>query len=129
MSNTSIIESALSDHIFVSEGTWNYGDRKGEPYRYEDAGWDQWEEISDHSNPQPVEVLDVGTVRVVDAQPGREGMGEHIYMVFEITDAKGDVKFYQKTGYYASFDGSNWDGDFSEVEPTEKTMTVYTAVK
>lgn len=123
MSKTSTIEEVLENFVHVSEGTY----LNGESYRYEDQGWYQWSEVADGGD--PVKVPDLGVVSIVDYATGGEGSAEHIYMVFEITDAEGGVKFYQKTGYYASFDGSNWDGDFSEVAPSEKTITVYTPVK
>jgi len=34
-------------------------------------------------------------------------------------------QFFRKSGYYASHYGSDWDGDFREVRPVTKTVTVY----
>ena len=55
---------------------------------------------------------------------GGEGSGEEMYLVLKTTDGE-SVQYFRKDGYYASFDGSNWDGAFYEVTPTQKTITVY----
>lgn len=53
---------------------------------------------------------------------GGEGQGEKLWVVVKI-----DGKFYRKSGYYSSYDGSEWDGPFREVSPVQKTITVYEA--
>lgn len=55
---------------------------------------------------------------------GGEGQGDQRYVVFEIISADG-VQYFRKDGYYSSFEGTTWDGDFAEVRPVEKTITVY----
>lgn len=57
---------------------------------------------------------------------GGEGQGDTAWIVVKATD--GDTtKFFRKDGYYASYDGFTWDGDFAAVTPQEKTITVYEA--
>lgn len=46
--------------------------------------------------------------------------GSHASVTFKIGD-----QFFQKVGYYQSHYGYEWDGDFFEVEPVQKTITVY----
>lgn len=36
-----------------------------------------------------------------------------------------EVQYFRKDGYYASYDGFEWDGDFYQVYPYEKTITVF----
>lgn len=64
-------------------------------------------------------------VELVESDTGGEGHGEDIYMVFKTTDADGTVQYWRKDGYYASYDGSDWDGDFREVRPQERVVTFY----
>jgi hypothetical protein len=51
----------------------------------------------------------------ITGQPGGEGSGEDVYVVF-----KAGTQFFCKSGYYASYDGSNWDGDVREVRPVTR---------
>ena len=30
-----------------------------------------------------------------------------------------------ETGYYSSYNGTDWNNDFEEVKPVQKTITVY----
>jgi hypothetical protein len=71
-------------------------------------------------------VIDIdGTqyVEFVDGKMPAEGGGEDIWLVVEVGG-----QFFEKTGYYLSHDGSYWDGEFTEVHPVEKIVTVYEAV-
>lgn len=65
-------------------------------------------------------------VTYVDGEHGGEGSAEHIWQVWRVVTKAGDldqVQYFMKTGYYMSYDGSNWDGGLHEVEPFEKTVT------
>ncbi len=73
---------------------------------------------------RPVE-LHGRTVELVEADTGGEGHGEDIYMVFKTVDVDGAEQYWRKDGYYASYDGSDWDGDFREVKPVERVVTFY----
>lgn len=59
-------------------------------------------------------------LEIVEDVGGGEGDGDTRYLVFKLGS-----QFFRKDGYYASYDGSVWDGDFYEVFPREKTITVY----
>jgi len=65
------------------------------------------------------------TIERADFDTGREGHAEDIHMVFKTTDRQGNEQYWRKTGYYASYDGDNWDGDFREVRPVERLVTFY----
>lgn len=111
------IADAIESHTVVTEGTY----RSGEAYRWEGAGWDEW----DGADPQEVE--GVGTVKQIE-RDGGEGQGDSAHIIFQVTDKSGEVKLYKKDGSYASFDGFEWDGDFYEAHQVEKTIKVYEAV-
>lgn len=70
----------------------------------------------------PVVVKGVSVSCVEDF--GGEGQGDTRYCVFKFEDSTG-VKYFRKDGYYASYDGSTWDGDFKEVTPQERIVTFY----
>lgn len=117
MSDLSAIENAIESHVFVSEGT-TY---KGEPYRYENYGWGEWD------GKGVVQVEGVGAVKLVE-QAGGEGEGDSAHLVFEVTDGDGVVKLYKMDGSYASYDGFYWDGPFTEAELVTKTIQVYESI-
>ncbi len=57
---------------------------------------------------------------------GGEGQGDIVYWVFTITDPEGNVEYWKRDGYYASFSGSDWSyGDLCKVTPKTKQTTVY----
>ncbi len=51
---------------------------------------------------------------------GGEGEGDQYWAVIKLGD-----RYFRKEGWYASHDGGYLDGDLFEVEPVEKTITVY----
>lgn len=93
--------------------------------KYGEIGWSAW---IYESLPGAVDIPGVGSVEMVERVGGSEGSGEHTHLVFKIS-GPGGVHYYQKTGYYASFSGTYWDGDLFEVAPVQKTITVYKEVK
>jgi len=54
---------------------------------------------------------------------GGEGSGEYTAVIFEVAG-----RLFRKEGWYASHYGSEFDGDFSEVEVYEKTVKDYRSV-
>lgn len=62
-------------------------------------------------------------LELVEADTGGEGHGEYVFVVVKVGD-----QLFRKEGYYASHYGTDWDGDFEEVEAYEKTVTDYRAV-
>lgn len=103
-----------------------------ESYEYKgESGWYFWKYESDEVAGH--EVPGVGKVRLIDSVGGGEGSGEEMYLIFSVqpegTKYASAVRFFRKDGYYASFDGSNWDGGFFEVKPTKHTVTIYQEVR
>jgi len=68
-------------------------------------------------------VPNIGTFVEVE-QVGGEGSGDHWHSVKYIKELDMYIKV---TGYYASYDGTSFNGweDAEEVKPQEKTITVY----
>jgi hypothetical protein len=86
-------------------------------------GWEFWAwELSyaRRSNPDAGTIEGLGRVEFVEQVGGGEGEGEHVHLVLRVGD-----RYFKKEGYYASYDGTTWDGDFREVKPAEKTIMVY----
>lgn len=61
---------------------------------------------------------------VVKSKGGGEGQGEYCYVILKVGD-----QHFKKEGYYASHYGTDWDGSFFEVFPTEVTVTKYLTKK
>ncbi|AXH49314.1 hypothetical protein HWB76_gp087 [Streptomyces phage Blueeyedbeauty] len=61
-----------------------------------------------------------GTVERVDVGTDYDDGREERTMVVKIGD-----RYFQKTGYYDSWDSTYWDGSFVEVKPVEKTVISY----
>lgn len=84
------------------------------------GGWDYWAWEGD----KPTEVEGLGLVTTVE-QFGGEGQGDRAWVVVKVEFKNGSVRYFKKDGYHASFDGTYYDGDFSEVTPQEKVVTLY----
>lgn len=87
---------------------YNYGD----PWNYA---------FYELESPASVNGLEISVV----ATGGGMDKGSNAYLVLRVLDSAGTESFYRKDGFYASYDGFTWDGDFYEVQPKEKTVTVY----
>lgn len=57
---------------------------------------------------------------IVESDTGGEGHGEYVYVIIKVGE-----QLFKKEGAYFSHYGTDWDGPFVEVEPVEKTVTVY----
>lgn len=55
---------------------------------------------------------------------GGEGSGEEMWIILE-----SGGRYFRKDGFYASFDGDNWDGAFVEVQRRQEVVTVFREVK
>lgn len=54
---------------------------------------------------------------------GGEGCGDHCHAVIHFEK---DNVYYKMDGYYSSYEGFDWsDSDWVQVNPVEKTITVY----
>ena len=63
-----------------------------------------------------------GKTEVVDSQGDKEGGGDYAMKVFLFKDHN---IFIKVTGFYSSYNGTDWEGDWMNVSPKEKTITVY----
>lgn len=75
-----------------------------------------------HFQPWKVEGLE-HPVLVVEDFGGGEGSGEEMWIIVSY-----DGRYFRKDGYYASFDGDNWDGPFVEVRRSQEIVTVFREV-
>ena len=132
--NIDEIEQRLLGHVRTETYTYDYpgsssywgstpAHKKGDTYQVEMDDWYHWHELYD-----PIHVPGLGTVFPVE-DFGGDGMGGYTWFVLRIEPEDGSAPFLvRKEGYYASYDGSTWDGDFAIVEPREKMITVYEEV-
>lgn len=96
---------------------------------------DHWDSVSDLEWSTIEDIFDYNggktftthgrTISGEDFDTGGEGHAEEVYMVFKTIDIDGAVQYWRKDGYYASYAGSEWDGDLREVELVERTVVFY----
>lgn len=101
-------------------------DKTGDSYINEDNMW--YEDSAHWVFEEPVEVrADVVTIQVIDSEEGGEDVfpasGGEIWHLVKVTTAAGE-QFFKKTGYQSHM-GTDWNGEFKEVFPTQKTITIY----
>ena len=82
-----------------------------------------WWELEAHNEGYPIPGLE-GLKLEVLVEEGGEGSGYEIELVFTLS-ASGKTRYFKKYGHHISHDGTYWDGEFEEVRPQEKTVTVY----
>jgi hypothetical protein len=63
-----------------------------------------------------------GEAPIVDEEGDTEGGGDFSMVVRHFKDL--DV-YVRQTGFYSSYNGTDWYNDFTIVKPVEKTITVF----
>ena len=111
------IESKLQGYRGNPEDDWYDED--------DETSWSTWAYEYDKET-----VPGLGLVEVLDTYKGGEGGGEEALLVFYITPEDGTEPFHVSiSGYYASYNGTEWDGDLVQVEPRQVSVTQYFTVK
>lgn len=64
----------------------------------------------------------VGNVEEVNSIGGGEGEGDYVERVYHFKDHNVYIKI---TGFYSSYNGTDWGEHFREVKPKEKVVTVF----
>ena len=67
-------------------------------------------------------VEEFGEVPIVDEEGDCEGGGDYSMVVRHFKNL--DV-YVRQTGFYSSYNGTDWNDDFTIVKPVEKTITVF----
>jgi hypothetical protein len=109
------------DHTYVP---WN----SSTPTTVRSSGWSELVEALFWTD-SSVTVPGIGDLAGVENHGGHEGAGEERWMVFSVTDSDGSERTFRKSGWYGSYVGTEWGGDFEEVKPAEKTIRVWEATK
>ncbi len=119
LSETKIIEKAFSEYGIGDAGSWR-GRSKG------------WSRLSDDLQGRSALFIErIGDVELINYVGGdyeSEIYTQPIQMVLKVTQNTPDeqiVKFFKKVGEFTSFDGSEWDGPFTEVSSKPKTIQVW----
>jgi hypothetical protein len=66
--------------------------------------------------------------RMAHSEGGGEGQGEHVERVIGVKVGSDEV-FLRTTGFYESYSGTDWSGDWELVEPREVMVVKYFPVK
>jgi hypothetical protein len=81
---------------------------------------ESWNEVgSTWKDKEGEDVPGLGMVTRI-ADHGGSDQGSAAWVVLKVGS-----RLFRKTGFYASYDGFTWDGDFRVVEAKPKTITVY----
>ncbi|QLF83389.1 hypothetical protein SEA_NICEHOUSE_175 [Rhodococcus phage NiceHouse] len=81
-----------------------------EPDDYPDVNWDEAEEM---------EIPGHGTLKLIGLFGG-EGDGAEYFAIVQLGE-----QFFKIKTYYSSWDSTDWEADWYEVVPAQKTITVY----
>ncbi|WP_040828953.1 hypothetical protein [Nocardia jiangxiensis] len=88
---------------------------------YGEAGWGSWYTVGEERS------APFRYVKLVESVGGMDE-GSHRHLVFEVEFSDYRVRYYKKSGYYSSYDGTSWDGDLHEVKPVKQNITRYEEV-
>lgn len=64
-------------------------------------------------------------IELVDEEGGHEGGGEHVERVFAIHKGAEILGYMRVTGFYQSYNGTDYNDDWTLVEPREVLVTHY----
>lgn len=64
-------------------------------------------------------------IKLVHSEGGGEGEGDYVERVMAVNIDGEVVSYVRVTGYYESYNGTEWNGDWELVEPREVTVTQY----
>jgi hypothetical protein len=67
-------------------------------------------------------------IKEVYEEGGGEGEGEHVEVVYSLTDGL-HLIYFAVYGYYDSYNGTEWSLEAVRVEPKEVTQTQYFPLK
>lgn len=92
-------------------------------YEIENAGLN-WEHLADGGEGHMDAALLKGEAVLVEVMASKEGDYDEgastVWVIVKVGD-----QYFKKEGWYASYDGSTWDGSLSEVRPQTKTIMVW----
>lgn len=89
-----------------------------------DKNWSEWQR---RGADKPVTISGLGVANTIAIENGPyDGDADGpTYVVVKLTSDAGVIRHFKKTGYYSSYDGTDWDGAFVEVFPKTKTITTF----
>ena len=80
----------------------------------------EWYELENYGNTiETVEIEGFGLAEGVTSHGG-EGEGDQRWIVFKIGE-----RYFRTTGFYSSWDGTEWYNDLAEVKPVEVKKIEY----
>lgn len=89
-----------------------------EEYAEDEGGWAYWD--YEVGTGETLEVVGLGDVTIVHKE-GKHKWESDLVIVVKLENGR----HFEKKGYYASYEGSTWDGPFTEVTPTTEVITVF----
>lgn len=106
------VKRLLQNYTHTASGWW-------------ESGWDFWLEAPQNQ----WFALDPGLdARTVYAYAGSDD-DCNVEIVIQVDGLNWVTQFFRMNGYYSSYNGIEWDGDFQEVFPHPETKIVYKTTK
>jgi hypothetical protein len=73
-----------------------------------------------------VDLPGIGRAAYVEQLQGRD---EDVWFIFRVTDVDGEERYFKRQGYYDSYEGlSSYEGDTTEVSPSQQLITVFNSI-
>jgi len=73
-----------------------------------------------------INVVNGFSIKSVHEEGDTEGGGEHSEIVYAIIDSKDDdLTYFKYTGFYSSYNGTNWHDKYEIVYPRQVMITEY----
>lgn len=96
---------------------------------YDDYDDDEEEKSGESKEDQLIKEIEALGLVLVHEVGGNSGDGEDVERIFVHRD-KNDGNIYIKiTGFYSSYEGTEWDEEIQRVMPETHTVTIYTKYK
>lgn len=65
-------------------------------------------------------------IEIVEEIGGRKGGGSAVSRVYKVTNKlDNELHYFRLTGYYDSYNGTDWDNGLVEILPQQVTVTKY----
>lgn len=78
--------------------------------------------IEDFNERQTVDGIHI---KLIDSEGGIEGGGEYAHRIWTVNEGSKILSHIRVTGYYSSWEGTDWSGDWTFVYPRETIVIKY----
>lgn len=129
--NASDLYTEILDYLAANGGLEDFDDESEDISDYYGNGEGQtgWYDLIEafpwRNDVEKIVQLSSGKLEILDHRSGGEEEGTVMWLVLKFTDNNGNEQFFKKDGWYQSFHGGEWEGDFREVKATTREVVFY----